>query len=467
MQALRLGCGGRVAYRSIQEAIDRNPGKPVFVPAGDHVISTALRIRGNGGGLWGPGRIIQSNPEEGIVDVRDGTDVQLRDLTLTRPEGKWETHRPGVFVLNCSEVALINLRVLDNRGDLASVYVKSSSGVRIKDCLIQNYSRISIDDRTRRPEHPDFDIVGGYAFHVITGTGIGIRACQGVLIQNNRVIERVMLPTPELKAKHKLGSFSTKEARKGSGLTQEFWDSNYYNAWHQGSAIAVASIDTDPLVNTNPFVEKEAPPQLQPGMDHHFQLIGNYIENAAQGMDIHVDNAIVANNIVTNAFMGMKAVHGARNVLIIGNQFRRADLWAILLGPGTASHRGRLAADGKPERAPNIDGQTIVANNIISDFGYGQSRWIWKDADPTPFFLNNDKKTPTTPPLRGLIVQGNIIYDTGSDQILGNGQLKKEPPRYRYAVKINSGAGEPQDVIWSSNLFAPGTEGVSNVPLGK
>ena len=101
------------------------------------------------------------------------------------------------------------------------------------------------------------------------------------------------------------------------------------------------------------------------------QLLGNQIENAAQGIDLHCDQVIVANNIVTNCFIGMKAMHGSRNVLIIGNQFIKNDLWSIGLMPGTASGLARAAEGDAPAQEPNVTGGCIIANNIISDFGYG------------------------------------------------------------------------------------------------
>jgi hypothetical protein len=453
-------------YASIQEAIDRNPGRMVFVPAGDHPVSETIRLRSDHSGLWGPGRIVAENPEAMLVEISGVNDVQLRDLTFTRAAGRMETHRAGIFVVDSTDVVLSNVQVLDNRGDLASIYIRTCTGVRIRDCLIQNYSRISVDDRRRSPGHPDFEVVGGYAFNTISGTGLGVRASQGVLIQNNRVIERVMIPTPELKAKFKLGSFQAKDATKGSGLPQAMWEAAYNNAWHQGSAIALANVMTDPLVGTNPFVAKEPAPVPRAGTDHCYQVIGNYIENAAQGMDIHVDHAIVAGNIVHNSFMGMKAMHGARNVIILGNQVSRNDLWGIMLAPGTASHAAMAAtAAGRPAEEANIDGYTIVANNIISDFGYGHARWIWQNSDPTPLFFNGDRFKPDTPPLRNVIVQGNVVYDTGRDQILADDRPRLEAPRYRHAVKIVVGTGAPQNLNFSGNLLNPGTEGIANIPL--
>ena len=46
------------AYPSIQEALNDNPGRLIFVPAGDYPITEKIRIRGSGSGLYGPGRII-------------------------------------------------------------------------------------------------------------------------------------------------------------------------------------------------------------------------------------------------------------------------------------------------------------------------------------------------------------------------------------------------------------------------
>lgn len=453
-------------YASVQQAIDQNPGRRVFVSAGDHIISEPLRLHTDHSGLWGPGRIVQSNPEAAIVEIDHASDVQLQDLVLTRPEGKRETHRPGLFAHESSEISVDNVQVLDNRGDLASIYVRSCNGVQIKNCLIRNYSRVSVDDRRRRADEPNFNVVGGYSFNTISGTGLGIRASSAVLVQNNRIIEQVMIPTPELKAKYKLGSFAARDATKGSGLSQEMWDSGYNNGWHQGSAIVLANVGTDPLVRTNPFVPQDPDPVAQEGGDNNYQVIGNYIENAAQGMDIHVDHVVVAYNIVNNSFMGMKAVHGARNVIIVGNQFSHNDLWAILLMPGTTSHSAeQSAAAGKAARPANIDGYSIVANNIISDFGYGHAHWMWKDADPTPLVFNRNRAQPAAPPLRDVIVEGNVVYDTGRDQIIEDGKPRVEPPRYRHTVQIGEGEGAPKDLRFANNIFHPGTEGVSNIPL--
>ncbi len=189
------------------------------------------------------------------------------------------------------------------------------------------------------------------------------------------------------------------------------------------------------------------------------------VENAAQGIDIHADHVIVAQNIVNDAFMGMKAMHGSRHVLIVGNQFSKSALWAIGLMPGAASHAGGAGEGGKPVE-PNVDGGSIIAQNIISDFGYGKSYWIWGGSghECFPILLDRGQK-PTNPPLADVLIQGNVVYDTGRDGVLADGTVKAQPPRYQYAVRVTDGPFGPKGLHFSGNLFHPGTAGVANVEL--
>ena len=99
--------------------------------------------------------------------------------------------------------------------------------------------------------------------------------------------------------------------------------------------------------------------------------------------------------------------------LITGNQFVKNSLWAIGLMPGVASHTA------------NTDGGSIIANNIISDFGHGDAHWIW-GSDNVPLRFDHGQE-PDDPPLTDVIVQGNMLHNSG-------------PPRYRYAVVVE---GEP------------------------
>ena len=421
-------------YASIQEALDANPGRMISVPAGDYPITGKLRILGDNTVLSGPGRIIQTNPDLPIIEIKGASGVQLRDITLTRAEGKMETTRAAVLALKCRDLVLENLRVLNNRTRSGAIELRECSGSRIGGCLVRNYMRISVDDRTGSADW-------GYAFKCIDGTGIVVKNSKGTLLHGNRIIEQNLLPTPEIQKKFDLGKYVKKNPQKGALMNQQMWDSGFAQNWHQGSAIIVTG----------------------PEVGDYTQILGNYIENAAQGIDIHSDHVIVSQNIINNAFMGMKAMHGSRHVLIIGNQFSKNDLWSIGLMPGASSHAAAPARDGKPAVGANVDGGSIIAHNIISDFGYGNAHWIWGN-EGAPLRFDHGQKSDN-PPLTDVIIEGNIVYDTGRDQVIVDGQLKVEGPRYKYAVIVEGGATEPKNLHFSNNILHPGTRGVSNVEL--
>ena len=271
--------------------------------------------------------------------------------------------------------------------------------------------RVSIDDRTKSPEW-------GYAFNCTDGTGISISYSTGTLIESNRIIEENLRPTPEIKAKYKLGDFVKKNSTKGTLMNQKTWDAGYTDNWQQGSGLIVTAPQVSDLT----------------------RILGNHIENAAQGIDLHSDHVIVSNNIIANSFMGMKAMHGSRNVLITGNQFIKNCLWAIGLMPGAAAH------------AENVDGGSIIANNIISDFGHGDAHWIW-GAERSPFKFDTGQQLDD-PPLTDVIVTGNLVQSVGT-------------PRYKYAVILPSGPNAPRGMHFSNNLFHAGTAGVANRDLPK
>jgi hypothetical protein len=412
-------------YESIQAALDANPGQIVFLPPGDYEISEKIRILTDNSGLWGPGRIVQANPDQPILEIEDVSGVRIRDLTLTRPDDRNETPCEGVLALQCRDLVLEGLRVVDNRTRSGAIVLRECQAAEIRNCLVQNYMRISIDDRTNSDDW-------GYAFHCIDGSGIVVKHSTGTLIQGNRVVEEHLLPTPEVKEEYQLGEFVKKNAVKGTIISQKVWDEEYVNNWHQGSAIIVTS----------------------PSVSDYTRIIGNSIENAAQGIDIHSDHVIIAQNIVNNAFMGMKAMHGSRNVLVIGNQFSKNDLWSIGMMPGASSHAGSPALPRQDAVPANVDGGSIIVNNIISDFGYGHAHWIWGD-DGTPIKFDQGQK-PENPPLADVVVQGNVVYDTG--------RAEGAEPRYRYAVLVPA---EVKGIRFSGNIFHPGREGVSNMLLGK
>ena len=106
--------------------------------------------------------------------------------------------------------------------------------------------------------------------------------------------------------------------------------------------------------------------------------------------------------------------------------------------PGAAAH------------AANTDGGSIIANNIISDFGHGDARWIWGD-DRSPFRFGTGQQADD-PPLADVIVQGNLVHNIGN-------------PRYSYAVIIEGGPNAPRGMHFSNNVFPPGSQGVANIEL--
>lgn len=399
-------------YPSIQAALDANPDRMVFVPAGDHLLREKIRVRGHGAGLYGPGRLIQENPDHPIVEIERATGIEIRDLTLTRPEGKRDSMKEGIYALHCRDLVIDNVKVIENRSKSGAILVTDSRDTRISDCLVRNYMRVTVDDRTQGE-------VSGYAFRCTDGTGIMVRYCTGTLIEGNRVIEENFLPSRADKEKYQLGDFVKKNPEKGPHLSQQAWDAGYTDNWRQGSAIQVTAPETSDFT----------------------RILGNHIENAAQGIDLHCDRVIVSNNLVNHAHIGMKAMHGSRNVLITGNQFSRNDLWAIGLMPGAAAHPG---GEGKPA---NADGGSIIANNVISDFGHGDAHWIWgMERSPFKFDAGQD---PDDPPLTDVLIQGNLVHNPG-------------PPRYKYAVIIANEPGHPRGMHFADNLLPPGTGGVCN-----
>jgi len=415
-------------FKSIQEALDATEGQMIFVPSGDYPIERKIRIHTDNAGLWGPGRIVQNNPDQPILEIEDASGVRVRDLTLTRPEARQDTALEGILALRCRDLTLENLRVVDNRTCSGAIVLRDCQGAEIRSCLVRNYMRISIDDRTGSDDW-------GYAFHCIDGTGIVVNSSTGTLIQGNRVVEDHLLPTPEVKQQYHLGDFVKKNPVKGTIVSQKVWDEERVDNWHQGSAVIVTS----------------------PTVSDYTRILGNSIENAAQGIDIHSDHVIIAQNIVNNAFMGMKAMHGSRNVLVIGNQFSKNDLWSIGMMPGASSHAASPPLPGQDALPPNVDGGSIIANNVISDFGYGHAHWIWGDGG-APIRFDTGQKADD-PPLADIIVQGNIVYDTSRTE--SGGPVEKRP-RYRYAVLIPK---EVTGLRFSGNIFHPGWDGVSNVDL--
>lgn len=405
------------AYPSIQEALNANLNRMLFVPAGDYKIDDKIRIRGDRAGLFGPGRIIQTKNDRPIIEIENATNAEIRDLTLMRPEGAMDTHNEAILAIKCRDLVIENVRVIDNRSNAGTISLRESKDTRISHCLVRNYMRVSVDDRTK----PDDT---GYAFNCTDGTGISVAYSTGTLIEGNRVIEEIFFPTPEVRDQYKLGKFVNKNRNRGLMISQEAWDEEYTSNWRQGSGIVVTA----------------------PEVTDYTRIIGNHIENAAQGIDIHSDHVIIANNIIHNSHMGMKAMHGSRNVIIAGNQFSKNDLWAIGLMPGVASH----AAEG--DKADNSDGGSVIANNIISGFGHGSAHWMWgNERSPFKFDCGQEESDP---PLTDVLIQGNVVNNVG-------------PPVYIFDVIISTerGSNTPRGLHFANNLFPPGTRGVCNLEM--
>lgn len=423
-------------YPSIQAAIDANPGAMILIPEGEHRISEDLRITTDRTGLYGFGTIVQENPERAVLRIEGAAGVRIRDVTLTRAEGRQDATESGVMLRDCRGAVLDGVRVLKCKARQAAIDLSNCRDCAVRDCEVIDYKRIAVDDRTDSPHY-------GYAFHCIDGTGIAVSRCRNVAIQDNVVADYDLPPIPEIKEKHRLGTLT--EGRKptnpgplGAGAVQ----SGYVNNWHQGSAVIVTASD-------------------------FATVTGNRLENAAQGFDIHSDHVVCANNSINGAMIGVKATHGSRNLVIANNMISRVDLWGVLLNPGTGSHH----AGGAPVREANVDGGTVVTGNIVTDFGYGNEYWNWGPRGSFAIALFEGQED-TEPPLRDVLIVHNIVYNTGRDTVIKDGQPVEEPPRYRYALYIgpwNSEAAPgptfPQNVVVKDNILHPGTDGVSNVEL--
>lgn len=419
-------------YASIQEAIDANPGRMMYVPAGEYPVEHALHITTNDTGLYGPGTIVQNNPDENILEIERTRGVRIEGLTLTRPATQQETLRHGLVVRDSEDIDLEGLRIRDNRSTAASLLLEHCRHAAVRRCSIANYKRIGMDDRTTSELY-------GYAFRVIDGTGIAVTRSRGVLIQDNRIIEMIIYPTEETKEKHRLGELMEGERPMKKGRLAP--EGDYANNWHQGSAIVV----TDPLETA------------------HVLISGNYIENAAQGIDIHADHVTCAHNVIAYAFIGIKCMHGSRNVIISNNNVSHNDLWGLVMMPGTASHPAEAARNGAPARPANYTSGNIIAGNIFSDFGFGYEHHNWKDAKSGVISLESGQ-LPENPVMTDVLIEGNIVYDSGKDEVLVEGVPTRVPPRYEYAVYITPDP-KPQGLRFSHNIFHPGRGGISNVPF--
>lgn len=104
-----------VSYPSIQAALDANPGRMIYLPSGDYLITRKIVLNKDGTGLFGPGRIIQQTADEPVIEIENASSIAVRDLTLTRAEGKMETSSEGIRATRCDDLVIENVSVIDNR----------------------------------------------------------------------------------------------------------------------------------------------------------------------------------------------------------------------------------------------------------------------------------------------------------------------------------------------------------------
>jgi hypothetical protein len=405
-------------YPSIQAAIDANSGRMVLVPAGEHRISEPLLIRADGSGLCGPGTVVQADSDANIISVERVAGVTIEGLTLTRSEDARECVAHGIWAYGCEGLRIESVRVIDNRSARAAIRLESCRNSVVAGCEVLNYKRLSIDDRTENPGY-------GYAFRCIDGTGIHVEHCTDVRLAGNRIVETAIFPTREFVEQNDLGQVAKRNEQIGRLAPSTVEREGRVTNWHQGSAILV----TGPRDTQRITVE------------------GNLIENAGQGIDIHADQVEVTGNVVTCAFIGIKAMHGSSDVRIAGNVFSRVDLWGILLSPGSAS------APDNPERDLTVEG------NVISDMGYGNEYWHWSTAagDNNPIAIKLESgPLPGNPPMTNVTVRNNVVTTRDSDHL-----------RHRWALWTDPPPAGPQDVHASGNALATGTNGVMNVELPK
>lgn len=427
--------GGAVsasAYGSLQEAIDGNPGKTILIDPGDTPIDQPLQIHTDGTSLLGYGRIVQRNPGAPIIRIENACGVRIAGITLTRGAGQEETSEPAIRADKCRLLEVDAVQVVDNWSTAGTISLDQCKDSRIHGCTVSNYKRIGVDDRTENELY-------GYAFKVIDGTGIAITHSGNIQIEGNRIVENRIYPTQEAKEKYRLGDLT--EGKKPTKKGRLAPEGSYANNWHQGSAIIVTS----------------------PEETDHALITGNLIRNAAQGIDIHADHVTCSNNSIDHAFIGIKCMHGSRNVIIAGNNVSHMDLWGLVMLPGTISHPAEPAADGKPARGANYTRGNIIANNIFSDFGFGYEYFNWEKSKSGVISLESGQ-LPENPVMTDVLIQGNIVYDSGKDQILVDGVPQTVAPRYEYAVYITPDP-KPQGLIFANNVFHAGRGGVSNLPL--
>ncbi|MEZ5275114.1 MAG: right-handed parallel beta-helix repeat-containing protein [Opitutaceae bacterium] len=424
---------------SIQRALDAHPGQPVHLPPGLYLIDAPLVISSADSGLIGQGTVIQTNDDADILQIRDATRVQIEGITLKRSQPKLGKDQRAIRAQRADHLVLRNISVLGNRAAQAAVEIRESDYVTVESCSVVDFKTVAVDNRMTNDLYR-------YAFNAINGHGIWIVGCRGARIIRNRVIETELLPTREVMEKYELGQVVERADELGELASYGVSADGFVFIWHQGGGILVNDATRTAFT----------------------LLDGNYIENAAQGMDLHGDFMIVTNNHVTNCYMGMKAFHGARGVIISNNVFHKPGKYGILLRPGSESWEAGSTGRHGEVRDENVERGIIIAHNLITDQGYDQESWRLWNADPSETSPVGIKigtgPLESNPRLIDLIIEGNMIYDRGRDLVLENDHAVRPPPRYKWAIWFDD-AWRAENVRMANNIFHPGEEGVSNLPV--
>ena len=77
-------------------------------------------------------RIVQTNPEAAILEVRGAVGVRIHNLTLTRAEGAKDARAHGLHIENSREVEVVGVHIIDNRSTRGTLYIERCEQVRIE-----------------------------------------------------------------------------------------------------------------------------------------------------------------------------------------------------------------------------------------------------------------------------------------------------------------------------------------------
>ena len=73
---------------------------------------------------------------DAIIEIENANGAEIRDLTLTRPEGTKETRHEGIIAIKCRDLVIENVRVIDNRSPAGAITLRDSKHCRISRCLV-------------------------------------------------------------------------------------------------------------------------------------------------------------------------------------------------------------------------------------------------------------------------------------------------------------------------------------------